>query len=356
MSDWPKRASRIAIGSMIFSVLVAIGVYVRFAPPVAPPVDDPFAGRYRYFGLAVAPQNSNLIWMVGTYGQVRMTRDGGEHWVSGWAGVDRHLQDAVALDENTVIAVGNDNAIVRSEDGGKSWQLVSGVPLSEIENKLIRIRQAPDGALWAVGVMGAVLVSHDQGRTFAQVMPREDLAWNDVAFSERGTWLVGEFGRILFSPDGRQWQTVLSPVHESFMGVNFSGSRGVIVGLNGMALITEDAGQIWTQLSSDSAMPAFYSVAMDPSGNAVLGGALGRIFTLDHRLRPALKALDSRLKPADVVLEVELRDHQLIALTETHILKLALPDRKQALPEAGPGTDLFASSQPLPTVHAIKAK
>jgi photosystem II stability/assembly factor-like uncharacterized protein len=337
-------------------VLVALGIYVRFAPPIPPPVDDPFAGRYRYFGLAVAPQHSNLIWMVGTYGQVRMTRDGGEHWVTGWTGVDRHLQDAVALDENTVIAVGNDNAIVRSEDGGKSWQLVSGVPLSEVENKLIRIRRAPDGALWVVGVMGAVLVSHDQGRSFVQVMPREDLAWNDVAFSERGTWLVGEFGRILFSPDGRQWQTVRSPVHESLMGVNFSGSRGVIVGLNGTALITEDSGETWTPLLADLAMPAFYAVAMDPSGNAVLGGALGRLFTLDHRPRPALKALDSRLTPADVVLEVEVSNHQLIALTETHILKIALPNQKLALSETGPGTDLFASSQPLPTVHTIKAK
>ncbi len=333
MSMLTRRASRIGVGLGVLSALLLTGTYADFTPTIAPAVDEPFAGRYRYYGLAVSPESADRMWLVGSYGQVRMTDDGGENWRSGWTGMHQHLQDAVALGDGTVVAVGNGGHILRSEDFGQSWRSVSGVPLSDVENKLVRIRQAPDGALWAVGVMGAALISRDQGRSFTQVVEREDMAWNDVGFSENGTWLVGEFGRILYSPDGHTWQTISVPVSESFMAVDFRGPYGVIAGLNGVVLTTEDGGARWKQVQVDSATPALYAVAMGESGDAILGGALGQLFTLDHldhQMHPFPQSLDGQLALADVVLDMDLRDRQLVALTASHPLKLSLPTRARA--------------------------
>ncbi|MDY6955747.1 MAG: YCF48-related protein [Pseudomonadota bacterium] len=330
MSMMRRRVSRVAVGLTVLSALLLTGIYADFKPGITPPVDEPFAGRYRYYGLAVSPENSDQIWLVGSYGQVRISDDGGEHWRSGWTGTHQHLQDAVALGNGTVVAVGNGGDILRSEDSGQTWQAVPGVPSSDIENKLVRIRQAPDGALWAVGVMGAALVSRDEGRSFTQVVAREDMAWNDVGFSENGIWLVGEFGRLSYSPDGYTWRPVTAPVSESLMAVDFRGPYGVIAGLNGVVLTTEDSGDHWTQIPVDSATPALYAAAMDESGEAILGGALGQLFTLNHRTHPFLRTLDGRLAPADVVLDVDLRGRDLVALTASHPLKLSLPMRARA--------------------------
>lgn len=332
-----RRVSRIGVGLGVLSALLLTGAYADFKPAITPALDEPFAGRYRYYGLAVSPKNTDQIWLVGSYGQVRITDDGGENWRSGWTGMHEHLQDAVALDDGTVLAVGNGGHILRSEDSGRSWQSVSGVPLSDIENKLVRIRQAPDGALWAVGVMGAVLVSRDQGRSFTQVVAREDVAWNDVGFSEKGTWLVGEFGRILYSPDGQLWRTVSVPVSESFMAVDFRGPYGVIAGLNGVVLTTEDGGAHWNKVPVDPAMPALYAVAMGESGEAILGGALGQLFTLDHPTHSFPQRLDGQLAPADVVLDMELRGRHLVALTARHPLQLSLPARARASSDPSEG-------------------
>lgn len=330
MSMLTRHVSRIGVGLVVLSALLLTGIYADFKPAITPAVDEPFAGRYRYHGLAVSPERTDRMWLVGSYGQVRMSDDGGENWTSGWTGTHQHLQDAVALGDGTVVAVGNGGHILRSEDSGRSWQSVSGVPLSDIENKLVRIHQAPDGALWAVGAMGAALVSRDQGRSFTQVVAREDMAWNDVGFSENGTWLVGEFGRILYSPDGHEWQTISAPVSESFMAVDFRGPYGVIAGLNGAVLTTEDGGEHWKQVPVDSATPALYAVTMGESGDAILGGALGQLFTLDLQMHPFLQGLDGQLAPADVVLDVDLHGRQLVVLTASHPLKLPLPMRARA--------------------------
>ncbi|MDF3935677.1 WD40/YVTN/BNR-like repeat-containing protein [Pseudomonas citronellolis] len=158
------------------------------------------------------------------------------------------LQDIAMLDERHAVAVGNGNLILFSDDAGGHWQKAAQVPRSEVANKLTRVRAGHGGLVIATGEMGALLASHDYGRTWQRLRGEEDVAWNDVAILDDGTLLVvGEFGRILRSADaGASWEELPAPVASSLMAVSFrDASHGVAVGLDGVLLTSQDGGRQW---------------------------------------------------------------------------------------------------------------
>jgi len=313
---------KLVIGMIVLGTLLAMGLFVRFSPSSPSSAAEPFSGRYRFFGLAVVPGRPDSMWLVGSYGQVRSTRDGGQHWASTWAGVYDHLQDAIALDEQTIVAVGNGNVILRSEDGGLGWQRVEGVQC-RTSKQAAQDQAGTDGSLWTVGVMGTVLVSRDQGRSFQRAVEPEDMAWNDIGFSSDGMWLVGEFGQILRSGDGTTWEAVASSATESLMAVDFAGPRGVIVGLNGVMLETQDGGVTWSRSPTTDPLP-LYAVAVNGPEQVVVGGGRGSLLAVGRTINP-LESPHPALAPSDVVVELEIRNGAVVALTDTHPVQARLP-------------------------------
>jgi photosystem II stability/assembly factor-like uncharacterized protein len=158
------------------------------------------------------------------------------------------LQDIGAFDATHAVAVGNDNVILFSDDGGRHWIKADNVPRSAVANKLNRVRTGAGGVAVAVGEMGALLRSQDYGKTWQRLRDEEDVAWNDVAMLDGGVLLVvGEFGKILRSADGgKSWEKVQAPVESSLMAVAFrDASNGVAVGLDGVVLTSSDGGRTW---------------------------------------------------------------------------------------------------------------
>lgn len=125
---------------------------------------------------AVAPsqQDTGTIWAGTDDGLIHLTRDGGRHWtnitpplVDDWSKVSQ--LDAGHFDNNTCYAAINrirlDDLrphILRTHDGGKSWQeITTGIPGNEPINT---VREDPQqkGLLFA-GTERAVYVSFDDG-------------------------------------------------------------------------------------------------------------------------------------------------------------------------------------------------
>lgn len=193
--------------------------------------------------------------------------------------VSLSLQDIAAFDQTHAVAVGNDNVILHTSDGGQHWFKAADVPRSEVANKLNRVRTGAGGVAVAVGEMGALLRSQDYGKTWQRLHPEEDVAWNDVALLEGGGFVVvGEFGKILRSTDdGKSWEQEQAPVTGSLMAVAFRDAvHGVAVGLDGIVLTSDDGGRKWVKASV-----AAHEHLLDVLWNAGKGewfavGALGR--------------------------------------------------------------------------------
>jgi len=83
-------------------------------------------------------------WAVGEYGYIYRTRDGGVTWekqagyfdiseTTGEVVSGTFLFDVVAVDCQTVWAVGIDGYVIKTEDGGKTWQEVqTGAPRTQL--------------------------------------------------------------------------------------------------------------------------------------------------------------------------------------------------------------------------------
>lgn len=105
----------------------------------------------------------------------------------------------------------------------------------------------------AVGDLGIVLLSDDQGRTTrqARAVPVSSTLTSVAFVDEHRGWAVGHWGAILATQDGGEtWQVQRMAVHEDrplFSVHFFDKDHGVAVGLWSLVLTTDDAGKTWTQ-------------------------------------------------------------------------------------------------------------
>lgn len=239
-----------AMPLVIIGGLLYAGLFVK-AEAVVQRVEPPtIERRDRFYGVA-APTES-VVWVAGATGKIVRSEDGGRTWNRQATHTDVNLQGIAAWDGQQAVAAGDDGVIIRTSDGGQSWS-PADVPAQEGPNKLFRARVFGERA-WAVGEFNTLLRSDDRGATWSRVLPKQDRAWNDVTFVGEHGWLVGEFGTVMKSSDGGQnWAEVSFPGEAgnnrrpSLMGVAFRDERhGVAVGLSGTLLTTADGGLTWT--------------------------------------------------------------------------------------------------------------
>ncbi len=271
---------------LIIGGLLAAALFIKpkaVGKTIEPP---PIDRRDRFYGIAVP--DPNVIWAAGNGGKVIRSEDGGKSWNVQETPVTFHLQDIAAWDVRKAVAVGNQGVIIVTGNGGKTWKEVQA-PKSEVANKLVRVKTLPDGSAWAVGEMGAILSSKDYGATWTRRSKEEDVGWNGIAFADaKNGWIVGEFGRMLRTADGgNTWRPVKGPVGSSLMSVAFrDAANGAACGFEGLVLVTADGGRSWKAANRatkthllDVAWDGGAWVAVGSKGTIVKSDAAGREWT-----------------------------------------------------------------------------
>ena len=277
---------------LLIAGLLYAGLFIK--PEAAGSAVVPPSIERRDLLLGVAVQD-NTVWLAGNFGKILRSDDGkGEHWTVQVTGTEEHLQDIDAWDKDHAVAVGNGGTILVTTDGGGTWQPIV-VELSEVANKLMRVKTGPDqGEAWAVGEMGAILHSTDFGRHWALMRPAEDVIMSDIEVSNPDDLLVvGEYGRMFHSRDhGRSWVARQSPSAASLTAIRFRDRlHGVAVGLDGALLWTADGGGTWNAVppSRSGNVQHLFGVSWDPArgewlaGQGSLGGRRRRHGPLRHR-------------------------------------------------------------------------
>lgn len=273
-----ERTLNLVVSALPWTIIAGLlyaGLFIKpesVGASVSPPALE---RRDRVYGIAlvqdglVAVASNGKILSIGTDGKV----------VRRMSPVSFSLQDVASFDAKRVVAVGNDNSIVYSEDAGKTWAKADNVPRSSVANKLNRVRAGANGFAIAVGEMGALLASSDYGKSWQRLRAEEDLAWNDVAILDGGVLVVvGEFGNVLRSENGgTSWEKQLPPVPGSLMSVAFrDAANGVAVGLDGVVLTTSDGGRKWVSAGL-SIREHLLDVLWNPAKNQwFAAGVLGR--------------------------------------------------------------------------------
>ncbi len=256
--------------------------------------------------------SAKVVWASGSGGTVLRTVDGGRTWstlpVPG-AG-ELELRDVEAWGETTAVlsTAGQPARIYRTEDGGKTFELVHESPHEAAFFDAMAFWDTERGLLYSDPVDGRflVLTTGDGGRSWSRVAPAalpKPVA-GEAGFAASGTnvavgpgglaWIGtgGAVARVLSSADyGRSWSVAPSPLRQGaqtagIFSIAFRDARhGLVVGGDysepenpaGNVARSSDGGRSWQPVAGPPPAGHRACVVYLPQRNAWL--AVGRAGT-----------------------------------------------------------------------------
>jgi photosystem II stability/assembly factor-like uncharacterized protein len=285
------------------------------------------AARLRDNLYGIATLGSQHAWVVGNFGSIHHTADGGKVWQLQKSGTKMPLFDVAFADDQRGWIVGAAGLILRTSDGGATW--TTGRSPVPGDKHLFNVAAVDARTVWAVGDWGAITVTHDGGETWvdrslgiltvsvadspnrAMQTVTDDVILYDVMFvdADHG-FIAGEFGSLFATRDGgATWRRQVTGTDKTLFGVHFvSPDEGWVVGIDGIVMRTTDGAESWQvqrglveagaigDLSFVEAMenPGLYAVHFAGSRGVVVGDT-GSLFVSDDRGRSwARRALPDR--------------------------------------------------------------
>ena len=191
---------------------------------------------------------SGLIVAVGEFGMIHRSKDGGKSWddvILDWGqyndeGYEPHLYDVVVKDDNTVVTVGEFGLILWSDDGGDTF-----VARHKGDESVFAIYLDAEGTGtgFAVGQDNLVLRSQDGGNSWQKItIEGEDANLLGVWSGQNEVVITGIRTLLRSSDDGESWthsediqvvrtwyQGVTSGVSEVSAGDGFLRSQAVYI-------------------------------------------------------------------------------------------------------------------------------
>ncbi len=234
------------------------------------PVDETKRGAF----FAVTRVGS-WIAAAGEHGRILNSTDNGKTWVRGKTTVDQPITCIYLLNDRLGWAAGYGGVILRTIDGGVSWDSVRA-PMPN---------DPPIFAIWfqdehlgiAVGADSRVYRSVDGGTHWSVSTIETQAHLYTVARTGDGViWIAGEDHALYNSPDqGLHWQKISPPFSGSFFGaVPLAEHRLLVFGLRGRVSLCELSGFIETTQIADENL---FAGIMLKDGRVILAGQRGRI-------------------------------------------------------------------------------
>jgi photosystem II stability/assembly factor-like uncharacterized protein len=253
------------------------------------------------------------IVAVGERGHVLLSDDQGSTWRQAKVPTRATLTGVWFHDARLGWAVGHDEVVLRTEDGGENWVLQHSAPENLWPLLDVWFRDADHGI--AVGAYGKYLESRDGGRSWTE-RPFEptpagtgaatpaattpapadaeeyadeggdsltelegesgDLHLNAIVpIDGSSLLLVGEAGALYRSDDaGGNWRQLASPYDGSFFGgIALTRDSLLAFGLRGNLWRTDDGGTTWRQLDSGTLAILSDAIKLDYGTVIVVGNA-----------------------------------------------------------------------------------
>lgn len=259
--------------------------------------------------LDAARAGARLV-VAGERGIVLTSDDEGKTWKQAKVPTRATLTGVYFVDDKHGWVVGQDEVILRTEDGGANWQLTHSAPEKEQPLLDVWFRDRDNGL--AIGAYGTMLASSDGGRTWEQrtfdaqpldapkgkAPPRaapaaaesgedefdeatspSDVHLNAIVQAPGGRlYIAGEAGHLFRSDDfGQTWIVLPSPYEGSFFGILPLDADALLAfGLRGNLFRSNDQGRTWTQIPSGTEAMLTDGARIDED-SVVLSGLAGTL-------------------------------------------------------------------------------
>jgi photosystem II stability/assembly factor-like uncharacterized protein len=249
---------------------------------------EPLAASSLLLDLAFAGQR---MVAVGERGHVLLSDDQGATWRQAKSVPTRVLLTAVFfVDAEYGWAVGHDETIINTADGGETWTRSHFAP--EAQQPLLDLWFANRVSGIAVGAYGSYFTTNDGGRHWSSAKfspPQEfsstganeedvpqDYHLNRIVGVGNRLYVAAEGGKLYRSDDrGATWRALPSPYEGSFFGlVPIRGDGLLAFGLRGNLFRSADAGETWHTLQSHTTAMLTDGIAVNDI-RVVIGGLAG---------------------------------------------------------------------------------
>ncbi len=224
-------------------------------PAAQAPAELPTASDERAILAPLVPRSLFLdgaaigehLVVVGERGHILVSRNAGISWTQAEVPTRATLTGVALHDHGNGWAVGHDAVILRTRDGGDTWETVHAAPEEERPLLDVWFENAHHGI--AVGAYGLFLQTRDGGDTWQpRAIEDGDAHLNHVAAATSGRlYIAAEAGGVFRSDDGGgSWRRLPSPYAGSFFGtLPLDDDRVYLYGLRGHLFFSADGGEKW---------------------------------------------------------------------------------------------------------------
>jgi photosystem II stability/assembly factor-like uncharacterized protein len=257
-----------------------------FPPPKVQPAEITTAAA-RAMMLSAARAGRRIV-AVGDHGIVLLSdTDGADFRQAKSVPVRSTLTAVHFVDGKTGWAVGHWGAVIRTDDGGESWQLQRVDTAVDQPLFSVHFRDRENG--WAVGLWSLVIATHDGGKTWDPVrLPpppggkKADRNLLKIFANRLGTLFVAaEQGLVLRSYDGESWSYLETGYKGSFWtGTVLTNGTILVGGLRGTIYRSVDDGRTWRESKTES--KASITDMTEAGGKVLAVGLDGFLFESDN--------------------------------------------------------------------------
>ena len=269
----------------------------------------------------------NLI-AVGERGHILISVDNGDSWKQMPVPTRATLTGVHFIDSQNGWVVGHDQVILRTRDGGKTWELVH--ENIDAESPLLDVFFLDAKHGYAIGAYGQFLESFDAGDSWeGRWIGEDDFHLNQMIAVGNQLFIAAEAGFAYRSDDDGQNWTLLDPdYHGSFFGIFSVEESGLLLfGLRGNLFRSDNGGENWTLIETGTEASLTSGLQLDDGTLVITGlaGALlisqdnGQSFTLHQD--PDRKGFSKLLQAAD---------GSIIAVGNFGVTKLSLNNIRQS--------------------------
>ncbi len=323
------------IGTLVLSLGVPLGAAAQDedSEPAEWAIRAPLSPRSLLLDVALA---GDRLVAVGERGHILLSDDSGVSWRQVSVPTRAMLTGVFFLDDRLGWAVGHDAVILRTTDGGESWEMVYSAPEDETPFLDVYFRDAERG--YAMGAYGYFYVTEDGGDSWEwRAISDDDSHLNQICASPGGVlYLAAERGMLYRSDDGGDtWLELASPYDGSFFGsLAVTDDEVLVFGLRGHLFRSDDGGDSWQQLETDTVAMLTDGVALE-DGPIVVVGLGGAVLVSDDGGHSF--ALHAQLNRLGTAAAIEAPDGTLVLVGEGGARRLEAEELAAAAKGQGGG-------------------
>ena len=308
-------------GNLKLSIAITLLVLLCFSVPVfgsESSVIAPLASRSL---LLDAQRVGDSIVAVGERGHVLRSENSGTSWKQMPVPTSATLTSIYFVDTLNGWAAGHDQVILRTKDGGKSWEKV--YENIEAESPFLDIFFLDGKHGYAIGAYGQFLESVDAGDSWVERgVGEDDFHLNQIISAGDQLYMAAEAGFAYRSEDnGQSWILLEPDYHGSFFGIYPLGENSLLLfGLRGNLFRSDDSGANWTQIETGTEASLTSGLRLN-DGTLVIAGLAGTLLVSNDNGRSFVLHQDPERKGFSQL--VQAADGNIIAVGDFGVVKLS---------------------------------